>query len=102
ARVTCHWAVGADVATVTAWDGAGNQGTAPIPFRVDANAVPPGQPDPTGPTGPTVSEPLSTAPPGSLFMVIGFIIVSVGVLLLNRQEMDRMQQMRMRPRRTAH
>ena len=100
--VTGHWAVGAHVATVKAWDGAGNQGTTAIPFRVDANAAPPSQPDPTGPTGPTVSEPLSTAPPGSLFMVIGFIIVSVGVLLLNRQEMDRMQQMRMRPRRTAH
>ncbi len=100
--VTGHWAVGAHVATVKAWDSAGNQGTTAIPFRVDANAAPPSQPDPTGPTGPTVSEPLSTAPPGSLFMVIGFIIVSVGVLLLNRQEMDRMQQMRMRPRRTAH
>src|SRR5207249_3584901 len=84
--VTGHWAVGAHVATVKAWDNAGNQGTTTIPFRVDSSAVPPGQPDPTGPTGPTVSEPLSTAPPGSLFMVIGFLIVSVGVLLLNREK----------------
>src|SRR5207302_4393136 len=62
--VTGHWAVGAHVATVKAWDNAGNQGTTAIPFRVDSSAVPPGQPNPTGPTGPTVSEPLSTAPPG--------------------------------------
>src|SRR5438309_1698122 len=84
--VTGHWAVGAHVATVKAWDNAGNQGTTAIPFRVDSSAVPPGQPDPTAPTGPTVSETLSTAPPGSLYMVIGFLIVSAGVMLLNREK----------------
>ncbi len=100
--VTGHWTLGSHVATVKAWDDAGNQGTTAIPFRVDSSAVPPGQPDPTGPTGPTMSEPLSTAPPGSLYLVIGFIIVSAGVFLLNRQSVEQMQRMRPRPRRTIH
>src|SRR2546430_10277901 len=100
--VTGHWTIGPHDATVTAWDSAGNQGTTAIPFRVDSRAVPPSQPTPTVPTGPTVSEPRSTAPPGSLFMVIGFLIVSVGVLLMNRQQTDQMARMRPRPRRTLH
>jgi len=97
--ITQHWTLGAHVATVKAWDNAGNQGSTSIPFRVDSNAVPPGQ---TDPTGPTVSEPLSTAPPGSLYLVIGFILVSVGILFLNRQKMDQLQQMRPRSRRSVH
>src|SRR5438309_6531444 len=47
--VTGHWAVGAHVATVKAWDNAGNQGTTAIPFRVDSSAVPRGNPTPRGP-----------------------------------------------------
>jgi hypothetical protein len=35
-------------------------------------------------------------------MVIGFIIVSVGALLLNRQSVEQMERMRPRPRRTVH
>ena len=52
--------------------------------------------------GPGAGSCWSTAPPGSLYLVIGFILVSVGVLLLNRQKMDQLQQMRPRSRRSVH
>jgi hypothetical protein len=94
--LTGHWTLGAHVATVRAWDNAGNQGTASIPFRVDSSAVPPTQPIPTP------SEPLSTPPPGSLYVTIGFILVCVGLLLMNRQKMDQVELLPMRPRRAAH
>jgi hypothetical protein len=87
--VTQHWTLGAHIATVRAWDNAGNRGTTSIPFRVDSSAVPPGQP------GPTLSEPLSTAPPGSLYLMIGFIMVCIGLLFLNRQKLEQLERMRL-------
>jgi len=87
--LTQHWTLGAHVATVKAWDNAGNRGTTSIPFRVDSSAVPPGQP------GPTPSEPLWTAPPGSLYLMIGFIMVAISLLLLNRQKED-LRRLRLR------
>ncbi|TLZ95668.1 MAG: hypothetical protein E6J95_01785 [Methanobacteriota archaeon] len=87
------WTIGSHTANVRALDNAGNMATKSISFRVQAGGAPS---DP----GLDLVGPFQAAPPGSLYLTIGFIMIIVGLLLINRQQMDR--RARMRPRRTTY
>ena len=87
------WTIGSHTANVRGLDNAGNMATKSISFRVQAGGAPS---DP----GLDLVGPFQAAPPGSLYLTIGFIMIIVGLLLINRQQMDR--RARMRPRRSAY
>jgi hypothetical protein len=64
-----------------------------IPFRVDASGSP-AQP------GLDLVGPLQAMPAGSLYLTIGFLMVIVSLLVLNRQKMELRE--RIRTRQTRH
>ena len=90
------WTIGSHTATVRARDNAGNVATKSIAFQVAVGGAP-------SEPGLDLAGPFASAPPGSLYLVIGFILVIVGILLINRQQMDRRARARsQRMRRTNY
>lgn len=73
-HVTRPWTVGTHVAVVKAKDTAGNEATSTVHFRVDPAAT--GNP----------TQPLETAPTGTLFVAVGLILLAVAFLSLPKKK----------------
>jgi len=74
------WSIGSHVVTVRAWDVAGNEGTQTIAFRVETDG---------GSSAAGLVSARAPSVPGSLSLALGFLMVSISVLLLNRRSMER-------------